>query len=52
MRQLHPEYFFPSMVQSFTLRDNKAKHIYLEGFEEVRHVFIISVFAPYSKSTF
>jgi hypothetical protein len=38
------EELFPSMVQSFTLRGTRAKRIYLDGFDDIRHLIIISVF--------
>jgi hypothetical protein len=38
------EAYFPSMIQSFTLRGSKAKRIYLDGFEDVKQIYIINVF--------
>jgi hypothetical protein len=38
------EAFFPSMIQGFTLRGNKAKRIYLDGFEDVKQLYIINLF--------
>lgn len=34
----------PSMMQGFTLRGNKAKRIYLDGFDSISHLVIVSMY--------